>query len=304
LIPKRTLFTAAALLSLAALCVTAIACSDDDSSSSSPTPAATASSASGGGASIAEVKFNAKDFAYDAPATINGGLVKLTMTNTGQEPHQANLLKLNDGVTDAQFQAALQNPDPSGIFAIGKFAGGPNTADPGASVSVTADLAAGKYALLCFISGDDGVPHVAKGMVEALTVNAPTGAKAKEPEAKETYKLTDFAIAGADTLPAGKTTVKVQNDGPQTHELSVLKLDGITFDEAKALITSDEPPPGTSGPPPVSDDGGIGALANGSSGWAELDLTPGTYAFLCFIPDAATGQPHAALGMIKQVTVK
>jgi hypothetical protein len=287
---------------MCALCVAVVACGGDDNDSS---PTATpGSGASASSVQIAETKFNASDFAYNAPSSINGGLVRLTMTNTGQEPHQANVLKLNDGVTDAQFQTALQNPDPSAVFSVGTFTGGPNTIDPGATSSVTVNMGAGRYALLCFVSGDDGVPHFAKGMVEVVNVSAPAGATAKEPDARETYKLADFSILGADTLSAGKNTVKVENDGPQTHELTVLKLDGISFDQAKALITSDEEPPAGSGPPPVTDMGGLGAITKGISGWADLDLTAGTYAFVCFIPDATTGQPHAALGMLKEVTVK
>ena len=35
----------------------------------------------------------------------------------------------------------------------------------------------------------------------------------------------------------------------------------------------------------------------------EVDLPAGNYAFLCFIPDPASGAPHAALGMIGALTI-
>ena len=34
------------------------------------------------------------------------------------------------------------------------------------------------------------------------------------------------------------------------------------------------------------------------------DLDPGEYVAICLIPDAATGQPHLALGMIQGFTVE
>ena len=42
----------------------------------------------------------------------------------------------------------------------------------------------------------------------------------------------------------------------------------------------------------------------GQTGWAHLDLTPGDYVAVCFIPSAAhEGKPHFALGMVKGFTV-
>ena len=42
----------------------------------------------------------------------------------------------------------------------------------------------------------------------------------------------------------------------------------------------------------------------GNSAQTTLNLTPGNYALVCFIPDPATGKSHAALGMIQGFTVK
>ena len=35
-----------------------------------------------------------------------------------------------------------------------------------------------------------------------------------------------------------------------------------------------------------------------------LDLEPGDYAFVCFVPDPASAKPHIALGMIGELTVE
>jgi hypothetical protein len=56
----------------------------------------------------------------------------------------------------------------------------------------------------------------------------------------------------------------------------------------------------------IADDIGIpgGLLSPGQS--AEItapDLTPGSYALICFIPQEGTGMPHATMGMISQLDV-
>jgi hypothetical protein len=43
--------------------------------------------------------------------------------------------------------------------------GGPNPREIGDTSSSTVALEPGNYALLCFVPGPDGIPHVAKGMV-------------------------------------------------------------------------------------------------------------------------------------------
>jgi uncharacterized cupredoxin-like copper-binding protein len=41
----------------------------------------------------------------------------------------------------------------------------------------------------------------------------------------------------------------------------------------------------------------------GGSASFTVDLTPGNYAFICFLPDAKDGKPHALHGMTKQFTI-
>lgn len=297
---SKLVWTALGALALPLALTFVLACGGGSTNDKSPTAASGGATSSG---SIPEKKITAKDYSYDFPDTVEAGLVKLTLTNSGKEPHQAQLARLNDGVTPQQFQAGLQSPDPSGLLKIVTLMGGPNTIDPGASQSVVDTLPPGQYAMLCFVSGDDGVPHLAKGMVKLFTVSQASAAKQPEPPpAKEKVTLADYNFLGADSLPAGKTTVEVTNGGPQSHELTVIRLkNGVTIDQLKTLLLSDTAPPG---PPPIDDVGGIGALSVGNKGWAELDLSAGSYAFLCFVPDAKTGQPHAALGMIKAISVR
>ena len=120
-------------------------------------------------------------------------------------------------------------------------------------------------------------------------------------EVKAETTASDFNFLGLDNLGTGKTTIQMTNAGPQPHELTILKLEnGYTADQLKADIASETGPAG----PPITDAGGIGALTKGLKGYVTVDLAAGDYALVCFVPDATTGAPHAALGMVKGITVK
>ncbi len=270
----------------------------------------------GGGASIPTVPVTAADFSFSLPETIAGGLIRLQLTNSGQDSHHMQVVKLNQGVSQQQFQETLQEtlqafPQEgeaalSRIFQIVAFTGGPSGIGPGGQSEAVVDLQAGDYVLLCFIAGADGIPHLAKGMVQPLTVTAPPSDRPAEPEALATVAMDDFAFMGVPaTLPEGKTTLKVTNQGKEPHEMTVLRLEGITAQQALEILTG---PPGgeaPAGPPPFKDAGGFQAIMPGQSGWATLDLQAGEYIALCFVPSPANEfAPHVALGMITPITVK
>lgn len=47
-----------------------------------------------------------------------------------------------------------------------------------------------------------------------------------------------------------------------------------------------------------------GSLSPGHRFVFSYSLPPGTYALMCFFPDPETGMPHAAMGMVRMVTLK
>jgi hypothetical protein len=61
--------------------------------------------------------------------------------------------------------------------------------------------------------------------------------------------------------------------------------------------------PGATAPPPGVTVGGNGALSNGRTNWFSMTFEPGNYVMLCFVPDAADGQPHVVKGMVTPFTV-
>lgn len=260
-------------------------------------PGASPAASSGG---VRVLSFDAADFAFTTPDTIQAGLVSLVMRNTGREPHHGQLLRLNTGVTLDQFMAALQQGEGPAL-ALVSLEGGTGAVGPNAASEVTLDLKDGLYVMVCFIPSPDGVPHLAKGMVKPIQVTPPAAVAAAQPSARETLAMKDFAFDMPDVLPAGRNTFRIVSAGPtQPHELQFARLQpGKTDRDVIQFWTA---PP--SGPPPYQTLGGMQGLAPNSVGWATVDLSPGSYAAICVIPEPASGKRHVELGMIKPFTVR
>lgn len=275
--------------------------SESASPEASASPSEEASPSGSAAGEVGELEIEARDFAFEAPAETGAGLTRVTVNNSGQEEHEAQIVRLNEGNTFEDLTAALQGPDPTAAFALFTFSGGPTGVVPGASVATTVDLQPGTHAFLCFIESPDGVPHLTKGMVGQLEVTG-TSAGGTLPAGDAEVTLQDFAYVGLTTLPPGEHTVAVTNDGPQPHEAKLVKLnDGTTAEQVVQVFTSSEPP---SAPPPWTSAGGIAAIATDTSATMEVDVEAGEYAFICLVPDPASGRPHAALGMVGGLTVE
>ena len=264
--------------------------------------ASTAGSAAPSTAAAATLAVTGKEYAFELPASVPAGVTAITLSNTGKEEHQAQLVKLIDGKTMTDLAGALQNPDPSAALQLITLSGGPNAVAPGGTGTTTQALQPGQYAFLCFISAPDGQPHIAKGMVAPLEVTG-TATTTELPKGDAALTLKDFSF-DLTSLTTGKHTVTVRNDGPQPHDATIVKLnDGVTVDTLKGMATSTASP-APSGPPPWTDVGGLTGIAPGATANFDLDLPAGNYAFICFVPDPATQKSHFQLGMIGALTVQ
>jgi uncharacterized cupredoxin-like copper-binding protein len=244
------------------------------------------------------VTVTATDFAFDAPARIPAGATRFHLVNHGKELHQAQLIKLEDGKTLDDLAVALKNPGPPPSWV--KWVGGPNGVAPGQEANATAVLAPGQYAFLCSIPSADGTIHMSKGMARPFEVTAGSPASAADlPVADITIKLVDYGFESSQPLTPGRHTIVVENAGPQVHELVLLKLaPGKKTEDFGKWAES-----GMKGPPPAEPIGGVVALDKGARGSFDVDLTPGDYGFICFVPDSKDGKPHLAHGMMKTIKV-
>jgi plastocyanin len=244
------------------------------------------------------VTVTATDYGFDAPAEIPAGVTTVYLVNHGKELHHAQLVRLEDGKTTQDVAAALKKsgPPPSWI----KFVGGPNAVVPGKESNATALLTPGRYAYLCFVFGPDGVPHAAKGMMRQFEVTGPESEATGElPAADITIKMMDYGYHSSDSLTAGKHTILVENEGPQPHELALLRLaPGKTVEDFAIWGEG-----GMKGPPPAEPVGGVVLLDKGARGTFTADLVAGEYGLICFVPDAKDGKPHLAHGMMRTIKV-
>ena len=241
------------------------------------------------------VEITARDYSFEGPDTIPGGLTTLRLANAGpQELHHIQLVRLDGGKTVADLMEAMKAGHPPD-WAV--MVGGPNAPVPNEKSEVTLDLAPGEYVMLCVIPSPDGVPHVMKGMVKPLTVSAPA-AVATAPTPTLTIDLADYSFSLADSVKAGRHTIKVTNVAVQPHEVIFVALapGKSPMDVVKWVERPDGPPPGK----PL---GGTTAIVQNGVNYVTIDLAPGQHAMICFIGDAKDGKPHFVHGMIREFTV-
>lgn len=159
------------------------------------------------------------------------------------------------------------------------------------ALAVVALLAAG-----CS-SDDDDAGGDAAG--ETTAVLETTTTVAAEPAALDVTS-TDFAYAlDAGSVPAGLVAVTQDNEGEESHQVTLLRLeDGQTADQLAEALGSG----GDTAAAPEAYAGGPNSTPPGGSDTTTVDLTEGDYALICFIP-SADGESHFQKGMVGSLTV-
>jgi hypothetical protein len=246
-----------------------------------------------------EVHFTASDFAFQGPSTIESGMVTFVLDNTGETWHHLQLVRLTDGMSVDELHQRLMTLQP-GTPLPDWFvdAGGVNPPPPGEPARVTMMIEPGEYAVICAVDTPDHVPHFVKGMVAPLTVTEATGAPAPLPEAERTLTLVDYAFSFDAPLTSGSQDIRVVNGATQAHEIALFRLQpGKTIEDVVAWGAT------YAGEPPMIAAGGVPAIRPGQEAVMHVDLAPGDYVALCFLPDAGDGAPHLAHGMALPFTI-
>jgi len=241
------------------------------------------------------VSFNAKEFAFEGPDTVPAGLTMFHLTGGGQELHHLAIMKLIEGKTFADFEAAMKaGPPPAWAVDYG----GVNPPALGETTIASEVLEPGNYAVVCFVESPDHKPHFAKGMMKSLTVKDVPGANMAEPASDVTMTLNDFSFTMSKPLAAGRQVIKVENVGPQPHEVVLVQLaPGKTIEELGNWVMD------MKGPPPGKPMGGIPGVIKGKNTFFEATLTPGEYGLICFLPDKTDGKQHYKHGMLQQFKI-
>jgi hypothetical protein len=244
------------------------------------------------------------------------GWTSVTFHNAGEEAHQVMFARLKDGV-DLGELARVAGGDSSGAAAIEyvDMLGGVSYIGPDNTITALVELPEGTVMAMCYVPDHDGIAHALLGMSTVLTVTpdtAPgsTSAPAASPppagdapttapppaagEIRGTIELAGDGYHVPSSLPAGWYRV-VNTDtavpGKGLHELSILGLAQPASPDALEQLMVDLAGNAT---PAVELDavGGLGALSPGFEGYLYLDLPPGDYVAVDFMPDPRAGRPH------------
>ena len=239
------------------------------------------------------------------PQELHAGWTKVTFHNSGIEAHQVMFAAPRPGVDLAELAQAAAG-DSSGAAAIGyvDMLGGVSYVGPGKTVEAVIDLPAGTVMAMCYVPDSAGVAHALSGMTAMLTVNPAQqiGGSDGEP-VLGTITMGAAGYELPDSLEPGWYRVVNTDDsgadiGTGLHEMSVMRLDQPLTEQSRSQLLSDLASNAT---PKVTLDalGGMAALSTGLSAYLYLDLGPGPYLAVDFMPDPGNPRPHLLDGYVK-----
>jgi uncharacterized cupredoxin-like copper-binding protein len=107
-----------------------------------------------------------------------------------------------------------------------------------------------------------------------------------------------FDTNGTNSLPAGTVIVTFKNFGTTLYDLHIVKINDGNFSAYRTALMTSDVAPDTLG----QEAGKSLPIDPGEKSTFSVDLTPGTYALVCFIT-APDGKTYAQHGMIRELTV-
>jgi hypothetical protein len=294
--------------SLVAICAAGAfvaGCGDDDDEAASDAPAKPTTF------TITATAEGKNKKALEFPATVKAGLVTMTLTNNDSVPRSAQVIRVTgDQSVDDVLKVVNSEEEGAPIPAFMQDGGGLGAVAPNASESATQVLAPGKYVIWDDEGGDEGPANSDRGAKGEFMVTGPA-VDAELPEQPATITATDEGEGDDKTydfqfegLKAGTNQVRFENTGEELHHAIILPMrKGATIKEVEEAFMAEEEP---EGPPPVDFMKGQNTtvIDGGIAQNISLDLDAGKYAVVCFISDRKGGEPHAAKGMLKELTVE
>ena len=110
----------------------------------------------------------ARDYAFDAPVSVNAGLITFHLKNEGTDVHHLVVIQLANGHSIKDFFDAMRDNGVAPAWT--KTLGATPTIGRNGDAYVSVRLDAGRYILACLIPASDGRSHVAKGMYQLINV--------------------------------------------------------------------------------------------------------------------------------------
>lgn len=156
-------------------------------------------------------------------------------------------------------------------------------------------------ALLGACGGGDSDTDATDPAAEETTMETeetPEGDSAEEGTLE--FTATEYAFSVEDTVPAGMTSVALNNVGEEPHFLDLVPITDDAPPVEKLIKMSDkEIGPYFKGKPQHIKTVKPGEMSKPK----EIDLQPGRYAYVCFYGEKGE-KPHAFKGMLGELTVE
>lgn len=222
------------------------------------------------------------------PQGIPPGLVQLTIDNIDTEWHAAIIRQLNEGVSVEEFGTAFAQ-DPRSTFPLTSFIGGPDV--PGnTSMSGYYTLHTGTYIV---VDNWTDPWRFESFQVEGETVSD------QLPQADVVVQMKEYNFDMPDSLPSGRHLWQFTNQGEFLHNLGIIRLsEGKSMDDLIAWSREGQ------GPEPFEYFTMWNILSPGTTSWGEIELQPGEYLAVDFMPDFASEDGwNIEQGMVQTFTV-
>jgi uncharacterized cupredoxin-like copper-binding protein len=226
----------------------------------------------GGDDEAAEAKTNAvsvegTEYAFLMPDRVKGGVLTMSVSNTGRELHEYAIGRLKKGKTLEDFKRELDSGRE--VRSAADVAGVPGLS-PGKGIAITRTLRPGRYFFLCAVPSPEGVPHYELGMLKEFDVVGRSGAELPKPDATVTA---GDKVMEVPALQAGEHMLELKNAASAPREFELLELKpGSTVKDVAAFFERGRPDLKAS---PAIFLGAIQTVAPGESVFLEVSLNPG-----------------------------
>lgn len=302
---------------MVALAGVVAACSGDATEDSGEEAASSTTTTTTFEPPVPGVAVTAREYGFEVPPVLEGGVIRMTMKNAGRRTHEAVIVAAGDTPLPRLKQDLTpivrgeEEPTPAYL----RFHGGVSLVPGGTTAESTLTLPAGQYVLVCTLTDadtlesdkavDDTEPpepppspelHFDRGM--AVPFEVKTTNTAAMPQTQGTVVARDWSFE-LPPLSPGTTTLTFRNDGRQDHSLALAEwADGVAPDAAKAafetLLAADADNPPPDGVPTPDDLAFAGPLSADNQATFTVELRPNrSYVFACYMSDRAGGPLHA-----------
>lgn len=254
-----------------------------------------------------EIRDPAEDkVAMTAPAEVDAGLVRITLTNRGDTRHDAQLVRVDgrrtaDDVIFDVLEKVDNYPKPKWFHP----AGGLGMVPPGENATVTQVLEPGTYFIADTQERATGAigksTNAVNGGVAKLTVTGDRGGE-KLPATRAHIVATDKGFDAWGIRP-GRNRVTFVNESDEIHQVVVFPVPkGEPLQRAAQALYDKQVDVGWV-PVPFHHSRATAVLDAGERQVVDLTFKRGRYLLTCFVSDRAGGLSHLAQSEIVAMTV-